>query len=51
MNLELRHEPAREQAPLAEPDFARWLASPGQVPKTSATALTDSPATGPPEKT
>ena len=33
------------------PDFARWLASPVQNPKTSATALTESPATGPPAKT
>ena len=31
MNLELRHEPAREQAPLAEPDFARWRSEDGEV--------------------
>jgi hypothetical protein len=31
LNLDLREEPAREQVPLAAPDFARWRSEDGEV--------------------
>jgi hypothetical protein len=31
LTFDLRHEPVREQAPVAEPDFARWRSEDGEV--------------------